>query len=368
MPAREAAMPPSRLKILRQRIKRPLQTAFARVLVLPLDRRTRTVRDLDALQPRQIVLSRTDRIGDLLCCTPLLLALHRRWPAARLVLIAGAKNRAVLEGLPFLEQGPVFTRDPRSWAELAWWLGRQSFDLGVSLRAESMAGVWVAAWSRAPIRMATHSTYAHPAANLILGIDDFHQTTRYCRAAAALGFPPDEIRPVFMIPADAERRAAEVVPSLRPRDGKPLVGFQMPHRGSRRHAVRAWPLESVVELVRQLDTDGCRVVLCGRGGERAEAEFVKARVAGAVVAPAVPLAVFAALQRHFDLFIAQFTGTLHLADAVGTSAVGFGLESQVAGWGLIGPRHRCIGAPRVSEIPVAALLEAARALLAGRGS
>jgi hypothetical protein len=48
--------------------------------------------------------------------------------------------------------------------------------------------------------------------------------------------------------------------------------------------------------------------------------------------------------------------------------VGFGLESQVAGWGLIGPRHRCIGAPRVSEIPVAALLEAARALLAGRGS
>jgi ADP-heptose:LPS heptosyltransferase len=125
-------------------------------------------------------------------------------------------------------------------------------------------------------------------------------------------------------------------------------------------------LESVVELVRQLDADGCRVVLCGTGEERAEAELVKAHVPGARIAPAVPLAVFAAVQRRLDLFIAQFTGTLHLADAVGTSAVGFGLELQVEGWGLIGARHRCIGGPQVSRIAVATVLEAARALLAQR--
>lgn len=359
-----SGMTRSRLKGIRQRLKRPLQTAFSWGLTLPLDRRPRSVRDLDGFTPARIVASRTDRIGDLLCCSPLLLALHRRWPDAELVVIAGRKNRAALAGLPFCREGPVFRRDPASWAGLAWWLARGSFDLSVSLRAESMAGVWVAACSGAPIRMVTHGTYAHPAANLILGIDDFHQTTRYCRAAAALGFPPDEIRPVFMIPAAAEQRAAEVVPTLAPRAGAPLVGLQMPHRGSRRHAVRAWPLESVVELVRQLDADGCRVVLCGTGDERAEAEIVKSRVPGAVVAPAVPLAVFAAVLRRLDLFIAQFTGTLHLADAVGTSAVGFGLEAQLEGWGLIGSGHRCIGAPRVSAIPVAAVLDAARALLA----
>ena len=359
-------MAQGRLKRIRQSLKRPLQTGFAWALALPLERKRRTLHDLDGFTPRNIIVSRTDRIGDLLCCSPLLLALHRRWPDARLVVVAGRKNRAVLAGLPFCEEGPVFRRDPDSWAELAWWLGRASFDVSVSLRAESMAGVWIAACSRAPIRMVTHSTYARPAANLILGIDDFHQTTRYCRAAAALGFPPDEIRPVFTVPDAAERRAADVMSMLLPRDGKPLVGFQMPHRGSRRHAVRAWPLEPVVELVRQLDADGCRTVLCGTGEERAEAELVRARVPGALIAPAVPLAVFAAVQRRLDLFIAQFTGTLHLADAVGTSAVGFGLEEQVRGWGLIGPQHRCIGARRVSEIGVATLLEAARALLARR--
>ena len=350
-------------KRIRQGIKRPLQTAFAWSLALPLDRRARKLSDLDGWSPRSIVASRTDRIGDLLCCSPLLLALHRRWPDARLVVVAGRKNRAVLAGLPFCEEGPAFRRDPASWAELAWWLGRESFQLSVSLRAESMAGVWVAAWSRAPVRMVTHATYAHPAANLILGIDDVHQTTRYCRAAAALGFPPGEIRPVFTVPADAERRAADVMRALELGEGKPLVGVQIPHRGSRRHAVRAWPADRVVEVVRQLDADGCRVVLCGTGDERAEAELVRSRVPRAVVAPPAPLAVFAALQRRLDLFVAQFTGTLHLADAVGTSAVGFGLDSQVEGWGLIGKQHRSIGAPRVADIPVARVVDAARELL-----
>jgi ADP-heptose:LPS heptosyltransferase len=352
------------LKRIRQGVKRPLQTLFSGAMVLPLDRQPRSLRDLDALEPRQIVLSRTDRIGDLLCCSPLILALHRRWPGARLVLIPGRKNRAVLQGLPFVEEGPVFRRDPRSWAELAWWLGRQRFDLGVSLRAESMAGVWVSAWSRAPVRMATHRTYAYPSCNLILGVDDYHQTTRYCRAAAMLGYPPEVVRPVFQVPADAERRAAEILPGLLP-PGGPVVGFQIPHRGSRRHAVRAWPAEKVVALARALTGDGCRVVLCGTGTERAEAECVKSLVPGTVVSPAVPLAVFAALQSRFDLFVAQFTGTLHLADAVGVPVVAYGLEDQVQGWGIIGPQHRNIGAPRVSEIPVETLLDATRASLAG---
>jgi ADP-heptose:LPS heptosyltransferase len=357
-----------RLKSIRQGIKRPLQSLFAGALVLPLDRRPRSVRDLDALEPRRIVLSRTDRIGDLLCCSPLLLALHRRWPDARLVLVAGAKNRAVLQGLPFIEEGPVFRRDPRSWAELAWWLGRESFDLCVSLRAESMAGVWVSAWSRAPVRMATHRTYAHPSCNLILGVDDYHQMTRYCRAAAMLGQAPEAVRPVFEISTEAGRRAAEILPSLVPRGGGPVVGLQIPHRGSKRHAVRAWPAEKVIALVRALAADGCHVVLCGTGAERAEAESIRSLVAGTVVPPAVPLAVFAALQRRFDLFIAQFTGTLHLADAVGVPVVAYGLEDQVRGWGVIGPHSRNIGAARVSAIPVETLLEAARASLAEAGN
>jgi len=355
----------SLLKRLRQGIKLPVQMAFARAAALPLDRRRRTAGDLAGLEPRTIVVSRTDRIGDLLCGSPVLVALHQRWPAARLVVIAGPKNRAVLRGLPFAEEGPVFRRDPASWTGLAWWLARQGVDVCVSLRAESMAGVWIAAWSGAPVRIVTHATKAAAAFNLILGVDDAHQTTRYCHAAAALGFPPAEVRPVFVVPPAAERRAEELLPGILPRDAGPMVGLQIPHRSTKRYTVRAWPTEKVVALARALSSDGCRVVLCGTGAERTEAEEVRRQVPEAVLAPAgVSLAEFAAVQRRFAVFISQFTGTLHLADAVGVPTVSFGTEEQVKVWGVLGDRHRCIPAERVADVEVATVLNAARALLA----
>jgi len=357
----------SLLKRIRQGVKLPAQMAFARAAVLPLDRRPRTLRDLEGLEPRQIVVSRTDRIGDLLCGSPVLVALRERWPRARLVVIAGPKNRAVLRGLPFAEEGPVFRRDPASWTQLAWWLARRHFDLCVSLRAESMAGVWVAAWSGAPIRIVTHATKAAAAFNLILGADDAHQTTRYCHAAALLGFPPAEVRPVFVVPADAERRAEGLLPAILPADGAPVVGVQIPHRSTKRYTVRAWPVEKVVELARALSGDGCRVVLCGTGSEREEAEHVRRQVPAAVLAPAgLSLTVFAAVQRRFDVFVSQFTGTLHLADAVGVPTVSFGTEEQVKVWGVLGDRHRCIPAERVADVPVDQVLDLVRALLAAR--
>lgn len=355
-----------RLKRLQHGIKHPLQTAFARAVVAPLDRRPRGVGDLHRCQARAIVVSRTDRMGDLLVASPLVHALHQRWPEARLVMIAGPKNRAVLDGLPFVERGPVFRRDPLSWTELAWWLGRQSFDLAVSLGAESMAGVWIAAWSRAPVRMVTHVTKTHPAYNLILGADDAHQTTRYCHAAAMLGFPTKEVRPIYTVPADAERRAAEILPQFLPSSGGPLVGVQIPHRGTRHHAARAWPVERIPTLARQLVADGCRVVLCGTGTERREAEAVRSQVPQTVVSPPVPLAVFAALQRRFDLFISQFTGTLHLADGLGVPTLSFGIREQRESYGIIGPQHQFVGARRVAEVSVASLVEATRSLLARR--
>jgi ADP-heptose:LPS heptosyltransferase len=359
-----AARPLRGLKRLRKRLKYPVLSAVARAWTLGLDRRPRGVGDLGGFSPRSIVAVRIDRIGDLLCSTPLLAALHRRWPEARLVVIPGPKNRAVLAGLPFVEEGPVFGRDPASAAAVAWWLTRQRFDLCVSLRAESMAGAYVATWSRAPVRMITHAEHTSPAFNLILGVDDWHQTTRYCHAALLLGAPCAAVRPVFVVPEAAERRAAEFAAAWTATGAGPLVGIQLPNRAGRRHASRAWPRERVATLARALASDGCKLVLCGTGAERAEAERLRAEIPGTDLAPAVPLAVFAAIQRRFALFISPYSGTLHLADAVGTPTVAYGQPEQVSGWSPIGERHRHVEGRTAAEIPVDAVLEAARELLA----
>jgi ADP-heptose:LPS heptosyltransferase len=352
------------LKRVRKGLKYPVLSGVARAWTLALDRRARSVRDLDGLEPRAIVATRTDRIGDLLCCTPLLEALHRRWPAATLTLVPGPKNRAVLAGLPFVEEGPVFRRDPVSWAAVATWLARRRFDLCVSLRAESMAGAYVAAWSRAPIRMVTHAEHPSPAFNLILGATDWHQTKRYCHAAELIGAACADVRPVFVVPDAAERQGAAALAAAAPVGRGPLVGIQMPNRNGTRHARRAWPKDNVVALAGTLARDGCRILLCGTGAERPEAEAIRDRVPGAALSPAVPLAAFAAVLRGLDLFVSPYSGTLHLADAVGTATVAYGQPEQVSGWSPLGPRHRNIAGRTAAEIPVATVLAAARELLA----
>jgi len=214
----------------------------------------------------------------------------------------------------------------------------------------------------------THAEHPSPAFNLILGADDWHQTTRYCHAAALIGAPCGEIRPVFVVPDHAERLAAALMEPLLAPDGGPVVGIQMPNRLTGRHAQRAWPAAHVLELSRALAGDGCRVILCGHGREREEAAAICAQVPNTVQVPPAPLAVLAGIQRRFDLFIAPFSGTLHLADAVGVATVAYGQERHVSGWRPMGPRHRQCEGRSVAEIPVAPVLAAARELLAAAGS
>jgi heptosyltransferase-3 len=352
------------LRAIRRAVKNPVQTLAARAAVIGLDRTPLSLEDLDELSPRAIVASRTDRIGDLLVSTPVLVALHERWPNARMVVIPGPRNRAVLAGLPFIEAGPVFGREPESWARVRSWLKGQRFDISVSLRSESMAGAYVSAWSRAPVRMTLNANKTWPAHNLILGASDEHLLTRYCRAAQLLGYERECERPTYVVPDAAEAEGSAAAAGLAAAGKGPLVGIQVQSRGSRRHARRALAFETLIEVTRALAKDGATVVLCAFGQEREEAEKIRARVPAALLVPALGLAPFAALQRRLAVLLSGYTGTLHLADAVGCATVAYGEPRHYRAFHMIGERHRAVTADRVPEIPAGAVLEAVRSALA----
>lgn len=352
-------------KWLRRGLKEPVQSAFAWAMVRGLDARPRTLEEVRAMEPRSIVASRTDRIGDLLVSSVMIAALHRRWPQARLVVIGGPRNLAALEGLPFVERGPPFSREPGAWLALRRWLRAQPFDLAFSLQAESMAGVLVAAWSRAPNRVVTHATKAAPAFNCVAGIEDRHHVTRFCRTAERLGVPCAEPRPVYVVAEAARERVREIIEAWGA-GGRRVVGIQIPNRSSRRHVRRAWPADRVRALAAQLVADDCRVVVFGFGAELEEARRVRAAVPGVQLAPPGPLADAAAMLEGLDVFVCGYTGTYHLADAVGTGTVLIGSADYAAYWKALGIRHRHALAASAAEVPVEPVLRAARELLAQR--
>ena len=117
------------LKTLRTALKDAFVEAACAVAVLRLDRRLRTAADLDRDPPERILVIRTDRIGDLMCCSPLIAALHERWPGASITLVGGPGNRAAMPLFPFLLRAPVeLARGPLSRLRLRSWLSRERFD------------------------------------------------------------------------------------------------------------------------------------------------------------------------------------------------------------------------------------------------
>jgi ADP-heptose:LPS heptosyltransferase len=357
------------LKAARVAVKNPTIEGLCALAAAGLDRRVRVAEDLDAEPPRRILVIRTDRIGDLLCGTPLIAALHERWPAAEITLVGGPRNRAVMPLLPYLRRAPVeFVRHPWSWARLAAWAPRQRFDLAVSLRSEVFSGAWIAARSRARVRMVANASRTLPAFNLVLGPHDHHSLRRYWRAAWRLGATwPGPPRPIFTIPARAELRAAAVWASLGIADRACVVGIGIPNRSTRRHAFKAWPPERLEALARTLREEGRTVLLFGVGAERQEAERLAGRVPGLRVAPPLSLAEVAAVQRRLRLLVSSLTGTLHLADGVGTPTVAIGEARSAADWRPLGPRHHVVTAPVPAAIPFAAVLAAVRQALGDAG-
>jgi ADP-heptose:LPS heptosyltransferase len=347
---------------MRRAAKEPLQRVLARAAVAGLDRRQRTIEEIRALEPERIVVSRTDRIGDLLVSSVMIAALRRRWPRARLVVIGGPRNRAALDGMPFAEPGPLFRRDPRSWAPLRRWLADQRFDLAMSLQAESVAGAMIAAWSRAPVRMITHSTKVSAAFNFVFGPEERHHVTRFCRAAEQLGAPCIEHRPVFEVPPASRERVRDIARGWR--KGGRVVAIQIPNRTTSRHGSRAWPEERILGLAQELSDRGRRVVLFAFGVERPEAERLRAAVPPVEIAPPVPLLDAAALAAELDVFVSGYTGMYHVADAVGTKTVLIGSAHYAEYWRALGPKHRHALAETAPDVPLAAVVRDVEDLLA----
>ncbi|OGU02633.1 MAG: hypothetical protein A2085_10920 [Gemmatimonadetes bacterium GWC2_71_10] len=350
------------LKRVRRGVKEPLQGALARAAVMGLDRRARTIGEIRALEPERIVVSRTDRIGDLLVSSVMIAALKRRWPAARLVVIGGPGNRAALDGMPFAEPGPLFRRDPRSWAPLRRWLAEQQFDIAMSLQAESVAGAMIAAWSRAPVRMITHETKVSAAFNFVFGPEERHHVSRFCRAAEQLGAPCIDRRPAFEVPPASRERARDMARAWR--EGGRVVGIQIPNRTSSRHESRAWPAQNIQDLAQDLAKAGRRVVLFAFDVERPEAERIRTAVPGVEIAPPVPLLDAAALVAEVDVLVSGYTGMYHVADAVGARTVLIGSAHYAEYWRALGEKHRYALAESARNVPLNVVRAAVEELLA----
>lgn len=112
-----------------------------------------------------------------------------------------------------------------------------------------------------------------------------------------------------------------------------------------KHPAKRWPAERFAAVARaHADRHGARVLVLGGPDDRAEMRVVESAVPGAVVWPADgPLDEVAAALERCALLLANDSGLVHLAEAVGTPVVAvFGPTVRAWGYFPLDPRSRVV--------------------------
>ncbi|MFA6599719.1 MAG: glycosyltransferase family 9 protein [Candidatus Omnitrophota bacterium] len=121
-------------------------------------------------RPPRILVTRADRIGDLVLSTPVFPALRRKYPAAKIACLTFLENRGLVLGHPDIEEVLLYDKkgSERGWLGNLWFasrLRRMKFDAVVHLHATNrmhlvgwLAGIPVRiGWRRKCAWALTHS-------------------------------------------------------------------------------------------------------------------------------------------------------------------------------------------------------------------
>lgn len=282
-------------------------------------------------EPRRILIVRTDRLGDVILTLPMLSLLRSRYPSAVLGMLLNTYTGQLVRGHPYADLLLWYDRSgmPRPGNELLGELRRNAFDT-VFVVHPTPRIAWLMFRAGIPVRIGTgyrfySSLFTHRVFEHRKNAN-FHELEYNIRLLNALdpAFIENQIDPEFGISVD-QVAAGRVQKLLAKADLQPGERLVVIHPGSGGSA-RDWPLERFVELGRRLSrTLGLRVAVTGGKGEESVVDRVVHGVPGdrTIAFPGtLTIPELAALLGQASVVVANSTGPLHLAAALGTPVVG----------------------------------------------
>jgi heptosyltransferase I len=325
---------------------------------------TRTIPIRD---PRRIVLIKPSALGDIMHSLPVLSALRVRFPSAHLAWLVNRAYEPLLRGHPDLDATIPFDRGlfRSGWRSgcvatyrFAADLRARRFDLAIDLQGLFRTGV-LSFLTGAPVRLGLTSTREAGSLFHTHRIHDggtvVHAVERYWRIVEALG--GGDLPKRFRLPIAAEARswALERLADC----PRPWIAVGV---GSR-WLTKRWLPTHFAELVRRAQAQfGGTALFIGTPDERPLAEQTAAAISGPKVqlAGETTLTQLAGVLAESDVVVANDTGPLHLAVALGKPVVAPYTCTQVRKTGPFGQFERAAETTvwcRGSEVQKCARLE-----------
>jgi heptosyltransferase-1 len=280
-------------------------------------------------EAERIALIKPSALGDIIHALPVLTALRRRYPQAHITWVVNQVYAPLLCGHRDLDDVLPFDRRASHRglrAAVGSWLGflrelrQRRFDLAIDLQGLSRTAVMMAATgAKRRVGLSTAREGATWTYTDVVSVADFnaiHAVDRCWRIAEAFGV--GDVPKEFHIPIpDEARRWAEATTRGYPRP------WLMLGPGAR-WMTKRWPPEHFAALARRAwDIFGGTVFFVGGAEETAAAAAVRRRLSGPSrdLTGRTTLPHLAALLDRADVMLANDTGPLHLAAALGRPIV-----------------------------------------------
>ena len=289
----------------------------------------------------KIAIVKLSSLGDVIHALPVARALRRARPAIHLAWIVEAREYVLLKDHPDLDTViPVDTRlwrrlirRPSGVREVMGKVGRlrsriraARFDVVLDLQGLIKSGL-LTAYTGARLRIGFTADHCRESLNCLFTnrrvrppAGAVHVVDQYLSRLAPLGVPPGPVEFQVPVPALATRRMDDFLGEQGVKSHDRLVAIN-PGAG---RVNKQWPVEHFCRLADQLGQEpGVKILVLWGPDEVHMARRIRdGSSVRAVLAPPTDLHELAALLRRAALVVANDTGPLHLAAALGAPSLG----------------------------------------------
>jgi len=311
----------------------------------------------------RILITRTDRIGDLVLTTPLFKVLREKFPKAHLAVLVFLEHREIVQGNPFINEVILYDKSGNEkdlWGQLLFSQRLRSKKFDIVIHAHGTNRVHLASWlAGIPVRVG----YDRRAPWTLTHVHRYNkkeglkQEAEYLlELVESLGvLPPQELETFFPV-SDRAMRSLENLLAFHkiPRDLRWIV-----LNPSASDITKMWPAERFGELVTRIGKDrSCVFLGIGTRKDRAIIQKMQQNASRPIfdLSGRLSLGMLGALLKKAALLVSNDSGPVHIATAVGTPVVSiFGRYKAGLGpkrWQPLGKRSRVV-AKDISQIPEA---------------
>ena len=310
-----------------------------------------------------ILITRTDRIGDLVLTTPVFEALRKKFPKAHIAALVFLEHREIVQGNPYLDEVILYDKKGSErglWGQFLFSreLRRRKFD--VVIHAHGTNRMHLASWlAGVPIRIG----YARRMPWALTQVYPYNkkegkkQEAEYLfELLEPLGIsPPEKIKPSFPVTGRSIRSLENL-----------FLFHEIPRslswvvlNPSASDVTKMWPAERFAELVTRIEKERPSVFFAiGTVKGRSIIKKLKQNTKVPVfdLSGRLSLGMLGALLERASLLVSNDSGPVHIATAVGAPVVSiFGRYEPGLGpvrWRPLGDKMRVV-AKDVSAIPPA---------------